>query len=86
MTEVVNRTLKEYVLAANEPSYYKTVKKEGGNIAQYQSNPDKVIFRTHEATEHIEAKDWGVISNHRPVTSTIKAKLRMKELRIRVSK
>lgn len=86
MTELVNQTPRTYVLAASESSYYKTVITSKAKIAHWTSNPDIALVRTHEAVDHIEAKDWGGVSDHHPVMFTIKAILKLKYMRTRVAK
>lgn len=58
VTEVVKQTDLAYVLAAREPSYFKTIQKKGKPV-QCKRNPDIAIVRTMDATAHIEAKDLG---------------------------
>lgn len=84
--EVAHSNPRTYVLAADKPSYYKVITREGGKQETWSSNPDIAILRTHDATVYINERDWTGVSDHRPVTFTVKAKLKLKELKRRVAK
>lgn len=79
------KTHKAYVVAAKEPSYYRTVKHKGGTNSTQKSNPDLAIVRTHEATAYIDEKDWVAVSDHRPVVLFIKAEVKLKHSKRRVA-
>lgn len=51
-----------------------------------QINPEIPIVCTHEAPAYLNARDWGVFSDHRPVTYSIKARMKLKDTIRRVAK
>lgn len=85
MTETVANTHHAYVLVAQELPFYKLITKDGTCVA-LTSNPDIAIIQSQEADVRITTKNWDGVSDHRPVTFTIKDELKLKEIRRRVAK
>lgn len=74
------------IVAAKVPSYHKVVQKKKKGRVTHQSNPDIALVLTHEATAHVDPKDWGTVSDHRPFLLTVKAKLSTKAIMRRIAK
>lgn len=75
-----------YVIVANTPTYYKLINREEGTLAIHSSNLDIGIRSSPNTTAHITDKDWGAVTDHRPILFTLKAKLRLKDRKKRKSK
>lgn len=75
-----------YVIAANTPSYYKQINKKDGTIVIHASNPYIGISRTPNTTAHVTDKNWGAVTDHRPIVFRVKAKLKLKDVRKRIAK
>lgn len=78
LMNLLNRTSGTCVVAAKEPSYFKTIKSSKGGHTNSYSNPDIALVNNHETSVFINARNCSGFSDHLPVTYSIKNVLVLK--------
>lgn len=87
MNAVVNRTQNAYVCVVDTAPYHniRYTKKERKTV-ESKSNPHIGIARTNGIVATVQHKEWGIVSDHRPVLFMFPSQLIPKDVRKRVAK
>lgn len=59
---------------------------DNGDTVTLSSNLDIRLSRSNDTKVFVADKDWGSVSDHRPIRFSVKAKLRLKDLRRQIAK